>query len=129
MFFLTPSQLPRTTAVNGLATGACAHAGVTVAMTAEHTGAMPSISIAVHNPPENTLCVSVSLCLCDRRASVIDEPQALGVNPSTMSKLADSSPIFESGIGVNGTISVAFALASFRSRRTWSVSFCGSPLM
>ncbi len=118
-----PSQLVRTIAVNGLAAGACAHAGVTVAMTATAHATAENLESSLICPPEK-LCAS--LCL---RVSVIDEHQALGVNPSTMSNFAASSPIFDVGIGVNGTISVAFALASFRSRRTWSFSFCGSPLM
>ena len=60
-----PSQLVRTIAVNGLAAGACAHAGVTAAITATAQTHVEYLESSFIFPQEKTLCVSVPLCLCD----------------------------------------------------------------
>jgi hypothetical protein len=65
--------------------------------------------------------------------SMADEPRfkivsyAPGVKPITMSNLATSSPAFESGSGVKGTMTDSRAFGSRISLRTLSRSLRGSP--
>ena len=54
--------------------------------------------------------------------------QSSGVHPSTMSNRALTSAIFESLIGLKGTIRESLAFASLIFLRMKSISFRGSPL-
>ena len=52
-----------------------------------------------------------------------------GVTPITMSKLAASSPIFDSATGLKSTSTLSRAVLSRMSPKTPSRSFSGLPLM